>query len=232
VNEILCRALLQARLTEEDVATRLEVDPKTVRRWLDGRVPYLRHRWAIALLVGMDEAELWPHLPGRRSRPAEVVSIYPHRDSVPPATWVRLFGAAKREIGVLADNQFLYPENSALLGVLAKRARAGVHVRICLADPAMFQVSEREIDRSVTDPAVADMRDALRPAEFRLHQVRSYNAICYGDGDLMVMQQVYGVPASEAPVLHLHYAVDAKMFLAYLASFERIWAEAPLDGLI
>ena len=83
MNETLCRALLQARLTEEDVATRLQVDPKTVRRWLEGRVPYLRHRWALAALLGLDETDLWPHLRRTRSRPEEVQAIYPHLDAVP-----------------------------------------------------------------------------------------------------------------------------------------------------
>ena len=40
MNESLRRALIHARLREADVAARLNVDPKTVRRWLDGRVPY------------------------------------------------------------------------------------------------------------------------------------------------------------------------------------------------
>jgi transcriptional regulator with XRE-family HTH domain len=62
LNESLCRALLRARLTEGDVAARLQVDPKTVRRWLEGRVPYLRHRWAIAAMLGVDETDLWPQL--------------------------------------------------------------------------------------------------------------------------------------------------------------------------
>jgi transcriptional regulator with XRE-family HTH domain len=44
MNESLRRALLRARLSEEDVAVRLQVDPKTVRRWLEGRVPYPQHR--------------------------------------------------------------------------------------------------------------------------------------------------------------------------------------------
>ena len=44
MNETLCRALTQAALSEVDVAVRLEVDPRTVRRWMDGRLPYLRHR--------------------------------------------------------------------------------------------------------------------------------------------------------------------------------------------
>jgi hypothetical protein len=60
LNEPLRRALLHARLREVDVATRLGVDPKTVRRWLAGRVPYARNRAELADLVGSDEADLWP----------------------------------------------------------------------------------------------------------------------------------------------------------------------------
>ena len=52
MNEPLRRALLRARLREDDVAARLGVDPKTVRRWLNGRVPYPHNRAAIAELVG------------------------------------------------------------------------------------------------------------------------------------------------------------------------------------
>ena len=44
MNESLRRALIHARLREADVAARLNVDPKTVRRWLDGRVPYPSNR--------------------------------------------------------------------------------------------------------------------------------------------------------------------------------------------
>ena len=64
MNEPLRRALLRARLREDDVAARLGVDPKTVRRWLNGRLPYPHNRAAIAELVGADEAELWPDAGG------------------------------------------------------------------------------------------------------------------------------------------------------------------------
>jgi hypothetical protein len=231
VNEILSRALLRARLTDEDVAAWLEVDPKTVRRWLDGRVPYLRHRWAIALLVGMDEGELWPQLRGARSRPGELVTVYPHRDSVPVETWVRLFGSARRDVGVLADKGFLLAEDSVLLGVLEERARAGVRVRICFADPLTSAKPGQRLERNIIDSTIADIRDALGSAELRLHQVGSYNMICYADDDLMVVQQIYGVAAGEAPVLRLRHAAGGEMVRAYLGSFERIWAGARLmDG--
>ena len=60
MNEALLHALLRARLREDDIAAHLGVDPKTVRRWLKGRVPYPQNRAAIADLVGVDEADLWP----------------------------------------------------------------------------------------------------------------------------------------------------------------------------
>ena len=39
MNENLRQALLRARLREDDVAARLDVDPKTVRRWLKAACP-------------------------------------------------------------------------------------------------------------------------------------------------------------------------------------------------
>ena len=125
MNETLCRALLQARLTEEDVAGRLQVDPKTVRRWLEGRVPYLRHRWALAALLGLDETDLWPQLRSARSRPDEVQAIYPHLDAVPEDVWLRLFGSAEREIGILADTAQPIAAYPRVLAVLAEKAASG-----------------------------------------------------------------------------------------------------------
>jgi len=82
LNESLRRAMLRARLREVDVATHLDVDPKTVRRWLSGRVPYPSSRVALADLLGADEADLWPEAGGPlsgRSRPEELAAVYPHR---------------------------------------------------------------------------------------------------------------------------------------------------------
>lgn len=226
MNEILCRALLRAGLSDENVAARLQVDPKTVRRWLDGRVPCLRHRWAIAQLVGMDESDLWPQLRAARSRPGEVVMIYPRRDSVPPETWLRLFRSARREAGVLADSEFLLGADSAIVASLAERARSRIRVRVCLADPAAPEAQEQEAERGVVDSSAGGIRDAIGPAEFRIHRARNYNTICYADDQLMIVQHVYGGPAGHAPVLRLRRTADGDMAAAYLSSFESIWADA------
>jgi len=226
LNEILSRALLRARLTDEDVAARLQVDPKTVRRWLEGRVPYLRYRWALALLVGMDESDLWPQLRPARPWPGEVVTVYAHRDSAPPETWVLLFSAARREIGVMADSDFLLDEDSAALRVLAMQAAAGVRVRVCLPDPAEAAAMDRRAEKGSISRLVASMRVALGQAEFRLHRVSGYNPVCYADSQVFVFQQVFGVRAGRAPVLNLRGDSDQEMIAAYLDSFEQVWANA------
>jgi hypothetical protein len=227
VNETLYRALLDAQLSGEDVAARLQVDPKTVRCWLDGRMPYLRHRWALARLVGTDEADLWPQLRSARSRPSEVVAIHPHRDSVPPGEWLSLFRGARREAGVLADNEFLLADGLALPALLGSLATVGVRVRVCLADPATLKVQEPGRERLVVSPLpAAAVRRALDPADLRVHGAGAYHTICYADDDLMVAQHAYGVPDGQAPVLRLRRAADGDMASAYLGSFERVWVDA------
>jgi hypothetical protein len=69
VNERFRAAVFDAGLGMADVAARLEVDRKTVERWVSpGRVPYPRHRHQLAKLLGVDELELWPELAERQRR--------------------------------------------------------------------------------------------------------------------------------------------------------------------
>lgn len=207
MNETFCRALLQARLTEEDVAAQLEVDPKTVRRWLEGRVPYLRYRWALAAMLDRDETDLWPQLRTAQTRPDEVRAVYPHLDTVPQDVLLRLFGSAQREIGILADTGTVITKDAQVMAVLAERARAGVAVRICLPD------------------SFAPLRDQV-VGEIRLHRAIVYSSIYYADDAVLVSQHAYGIPAGCASVLHLRRDDGGDMAAMYLDSFEEVWAGA------
>jgi len=62
-NERLRTAMTTARVDVDAVATSAGVDPKTVQRWLAGRIPRSRHRWSVASLVGEDEHYLSPDSP-------------------------------------------------------------------------------------------------------------------------------------------------------------------------
>ena len=59
-NEHLKNALHRAGLTIEQFAEIINVDPKTVQRWVAGRTPYPRHRATIARSLELPENELWP----------------------------------------------------------------------------------------------------------------------------------------------------------------------------
>jgi len=238
LNEPLRRALLRARLREDDVAARLGVDPKTVRRWLNGRVPYGNNRAALADLVGAEETELWPDAGGpltARTRPEELGAVYPHRWLVPREVWTRFFESANHEIGILAYSALFLAEDAGIAGLLAEKGRAGVRVRIALGDPDSAQVIQRGQDEGIGDAMPAKIRNALTlyrsvlPAEnveIRLHQSVLYNSIYRADGQLFVNQHAYGIPAAHSPVFCFHESANGDMAAAYVLSFDRIWASA------
>lgn len=238
MNEPLRRALLRVRLREDDVAARLGVDPKTVRRWLNGRVPYANNRTALADLVGAAEADLWPDAGGpltTRTRPEELATVYPHRWSVPCDVWTRFFASAEREIGILAYSALFLAEDAGILRILADKGRAGVSVRIALGDPDSPHVAECGGDEGTGDAVPAKVRNALtlyRPLreipniEIRLHHTVLYNSIYRADDRLLVNQHAYGVHASHAPLFCLNGADHGDMAAGYVASFERVWLAA------
>ena len=239
MNETLCRALIQARLTEEDVAARLQVDPKTVRRWLEGRVPYMRHRWAIAAMVGADETDLWPELRTTRTKPDEVIAIYPHRDAVPQDVWLCLFGSAEHAIGILDDAGMPVAADPSVAAVLAERARSGVKMRVCLHGTNTFAGAQRVVCPNNDRASDVCIRKALAvyaplreqgEVEIKIHWAAVYNSIYYSDNQMLVSQHVYGIPIKSAPVLHLQSAEGSDMAAAFGEAFETAWAAAVLAG--
>jgi transcriptional regulator with XRE-family HTH domain len=232
VNETLRRELLRARLSEEDVAARLAVDPKTVRRWMEGRVPYLRHRWALAAMLGLDETDLWPDVSAARSRPEEVRAIYPHRDAVPVGVWLSLFGSAEREIDILADSGLFIAEVPDVLAALGDRARAGVKMRVCIRDPDASHVATDSAAHGSGGRSAPRVREAVArygqlrergDVEIRLHRAILNNSIYRTDERLLVSQHAYGISAGRAPVLYLRQAPSGDLVTTYLESFEHIW---------
>ena len=84
-NERLRSAMAKAQADIEAITQATGVDPKTVQRWLSGRIPHPRHRWAIATLLGEDEGYLWPAARPDLSPGAEATSR-----SSPPTDTARI----------------------------------------------------------------------------------------------------------------------------------------------
>jgi hypothetical protein len=165
----------------------------------------------------------------------EVVAIYPHRDTVPREVWLRLFGAAQREIGILDEIDMSVAADQAIADTLARRAESGVNLRICLHDTNASASAQGAGFPDGGDTPTARMRKGLviyaplrehGEVEIRLHQGVVYNFIYYTDHQMLVSQRAYGIPSKSAPVLHLQRAEDSDMAAAYSDVFEAAWAAA------
>jgi hypothetical protein len=238
VNERLRRALLGRSLHVDAVAARVNVDSKTVRRWVAGRMPHPRHRWAVAALVGEDEAYLWPDaaapLESVEARRAELVSIYPHRADVPETLWRDLLDGARREIGILVYAALFLPEHQVdLIELLRSKAGAGCGIRIMLGDPKNAKLLERGAEErfgtgigSRAELALlhySPLRD-ITGIEVHTHGTTLYNSIYRFDDVMLVNTHIWGLSAFGAPVLHLRRLGPGGLFDNYAQSFEAVWA--------
>lgn len=147
-NERLRTAMAKARVDIGAVSRKTGVDPKTVQRWLGGRVPHAKHRWAVSELLGEEETYFWPEtISARRSTEsskAELVDLYPFRSAVPVSLWWDLLNRAEQEIDVLVyAANFLHEQHPALNDLLIRKAAAGCKIRIALGDPDSEAVRAR-----------------------------------------------------------------------------------------
>jgi transcriptional regulator with XRE-family HTH domain len=243
-NERLRAALLERGLTPETLAAAIQVDAKTIERWITkDRTPYRRHRYAAAAHLGMDETYLWPDAMSAEqaagASESEIINVYPHRWTVPRDEWSRLFSEAEEEIDILVYAALFLAEDAGILRLLSSKARDGVRVRMLMGDPESTAVDQRGADENVGDSVAARIRNVLAlfaPAfkvegvEVRLHGTILYNSIFRADDDLLVNPQIYGTAASNAPVLRLRKVAGGNLVTTYIESFERVWDSArPLD---
>src|SRR6266404_3111612 len=200
-NERLRALLLERRVTPAKLAEAVQVDAKTIERWIvAGRVPYRRHRYAVAAFFGVDESYIWPDALDRDEAVAasesEIVAVYPHRWAVPRDAWGHLFEQATREIGILVYSGHFMAEDAGLKRMLASKAEAGARVRILLGDPDSPAVAERGVSEGIEDTMPSKVRSAIamfRPlaqasenVEIRLHGTILYNSIFRADEKMLV----------------------------------------------
>ena len=244
-NERLRALLLERGVTLGTLAEAVQVDAKTVERWIvKGRVPYRKHRYEVAAYFGVDESYIWPGALDRdqiaAASESEIVAVYPHRWAVPRDAWDHFFAQAEQEIGALVYSGMFMAEDVGVHKLFASRARSGVRVRILLGDPDSPNVAERGANEGIDEGMAAKVRNSVflfrrlletENVEMRLHGTVLYNSIYRADDQLLVNTHIYGTMANNAPVFHLRKIPGGDMVSTYLESFERVWNGAkPVEG--
>jgi hypothetical protein len=233
-----------ARVSVDELSDAAQVNPKTVQRWLAGRLPHARHRWAVATALSEDEHYLWPASEGTLSpgaaTTAEVIAAYAHRADVPTNHWWDLLVGARRQIDLLAYAMLFLPEqHPRLCDLLRGKAAAGCRVRITLADPASPQATERDTEEQLDGALLGRIRTALQylgplqdceGVEIRLHATPMYNSLFRFDDDMFVTPHLYGTPGYSAPLLHIRRLGLDGVFANFAEHFEAVWATARADG--
>lgn len=240
-NERLRDTMLRNGITPTAVAEHIGVDPKTVERWItQDRLPYPKHRHAIAAMMKETESYLWPgaYSAERMAQVAqsEMVQIYPRRSAVPEDLWNRLLNQAKMQIGLLAyGGLFLHELMPNLTRTLLAKAEAGAKVEVLMGDPESPQIMSRGMDEGIGDSMPAKIRNTLKfyepmrghdSAAVLYHDTILYNSIYRFDDEMLVNTHLFGHPAAHAPVMHLRRLSGGDLFDTYVASYERVRARA------
>ncbi|MEU6578848.1 helix-turn-helix domain-containing protein [Streptomyces sp. NPDC046805] len=239
-NERLRAAMAAGGWTYAALADKVEVDPKSVERWVNlDRTPRRATAMRAAETLGEDVHALWPAL--RQARPAravspELVALYDQRADIPVSTFVDMLTQAREQIDVLVYAAvFLHEAYPRLNELLKERAAEGCAVRIALGDADSSNVQQRGEEEKFGHGIQSRCRLALmhyRPLvgvsgiEVRTHATTLYNSIYRADDQTLVNAHVWGVNAYGAPVWHLRRSGEGGMFDTYADSFAAVWATA------
>ncbi|MGW4987962.1 XRE family transcriptional regulator [Streptomyces mirabilis] len=227
-------------MSVQDLAEAIEVNPKTVERWItQGKVPYRRHQYATASALKVDVTTLWEDSRTVDSAmdlsKAEIVAVYPHRHTVPAGLWREIYARAENHLDVLVYSGLFLSEDPVFHDLLKAKVAGTTQVRILLGDPGSEAVRQRGIDEGhrIMDGKIRNALLNYRPLfeshpdiGFRLHDSTLYNSIYRSDDEMLVNPHVYGIGAYLAPVLHLRRMPGGGLFDTYANSIEQTWGGA------
>ncbi|MGH2599113.1 MAG: DUF5919 domain-containing protein [Dehalococcoidia bacterium] len=239
-NERLRAAMDRNRVWVTELATYTEKDPKTVSRWLGGRVPHPRTRYLIAKRLREDEEFLWPGASRAADDPGlgvnEIVKAYPHRNLVPSELWDRLLDQASTYVDILVYVGMFMTEKPHLAATLRRKAEEGTRVRLLFGKRDSEAVIQRSLEEGIGKHTISAKIDHtmafFRPlaevpgTTIRVHGTTLYNSIYRFDDEMIVNPHVYGTIAAHAPALHLRHLRAGNLFTVYADSFASVWDQA------
>ena len=222
-NERLKNAMIVAHMDVDKIARITGVDPKTVQRWLNGRVPHPRHRWKIAETLREREEVFWPTESSSittNDQTPEIISAYAHRSDLPPSAWWQLFSQAEKQIDLLGIALLFLPEQHPhLTELLRMKASRSCKIRIALANPQsdIVRMRDEEEQRGTLAPRISTtlyhFRDILdvEGIHIRYHSTILYSSYARFDNEMFVMPQ------------HVRCLGSQGIFANFSDHFEKVW---------
>lgn len=255
-NERLRAAIAQAGLDADQLATLVEVDVKSVQRWIAGAaVPYTRHRTRVAKALRRPEQELWPEVATRLSGEdarEEIIGAFAKAGDPRAPSWLELLKHATARIDLLDYSLIDLLDTPGTVDLLAAKGARGCQVRILIAATQSDPVWEAdwelapdwEWDRHLGHPdrehEAMEVGDSVarghsyieerlleKPGvQAREFAAQRFNTILRFDDEMLLTLHLWGVRNSLAPLLHLRRTTEAGLFDQFVAHYEALWQPA------
>jgi transcriptional regulator with XRE-family HTH domain len=214
--------LRQAGLTTEEFADVVQVDPKTVQRWVAGRIPQRRHRPKIARALDTPEDVLWPTdapAPAPAPAPAGEGETRPRGDVIASWGWaddpaapdpMEFLTGCEGPVDVMDSGGELLREDR-VIATLIESASAQSPVRVLV-----------DLPRHNLVPLIGVPHLELRVAD----RTGSCAIIRVGDRMLTYIDVPRDAVDEQRPLLELKLADDRGLFTRLALAVDMFWDQA------
>jgi transcriptional regulator with XRE-family HTH domain len=218
-NENLRAALERAGLAADDLAQIVQVDIRTVRRWLSGGTPYPRQRAKVARALDSTEHDLWPEIATAASRPpsprsgesSDLLAGYPSASDPDAPDLQALMRDATDRIELLGDTLIPTLATPGMPELLATKASRGCAVRILIYDTHAHL-------GPLLDAAGIEIRLLEMPADYTIHRF---------DDELLLTLHAVSADPDRGPLIHLRRVAPAGMFDRLADYYDHLWEQTP-----
>lgn len=234
MNQRLRGAMLHAEMSAAALAHVVEVDPKSVGRWLsESRLPHPVTRAKVARVLEQTESYLWPEQVMEQAtedvRCLGMERLWLARRMISPEVWHSHFNGAQERIDILVYAGGFLIEVLDLFDVLRLKASAGVEVRILIGDPDSGAVQVRAQEEQMpwlaarcrTTARYLEPLSAQSNVAIRSHATTLYTSIFRADGAMLVNLHTYGQGAYSSPVERISAGA---LFEHYAKVFDCVWS--------
>ncbi|GAB2818950.1 XRE family transcriptional regulator [Streptomyces daliensis] len=242
MNQTLYGAMARRGVKPGELARKVGVDPKTVKRWLAdaSRAPHQVTRAAVAEALGVRAEVLWPKSlreTVKMGPDREIVSAYPYRNACPTSVWADLIASASQSITFAGyTNYFIWQEQPRLADRLKRKLHDGCRVRFLVGDPDSEVTRKREEVEGVPLTVGTRIRitlDALEKMrgvpglEARFSDQHIALSVFAFDDQMLVTPHLSSLLGHDSPMLHLRRLGEDGLFDRFQGHVAALWEGSP-----